>query len=380
MRPFFSVSSLSVEVFMAKAHRLRRSAFTLIELLVVIAIIGILIALLLPAVQKIREAAARITCTNNLKQIGLAMYNYESANTAFPPGIDARYASANVYLLPYIEQTAVSNNFDLRTGMWYFSAAANNVPPGNWAPGSPVPTATGLWGAEPAAKIFICPSAPDPKQTASVAQLRVCGWPDVDWPCGGPYDPSPTKQQCAAPPQGTGLRNLTTYNYTVNAGIIKDYIGRSNYGPMAGYLPIPSAKTYPAGNFRDYVGIFPWKGRTRVTEIADGTSNTIAFLETAGGYINFGTDNPANGWGSLSWATAIFFADYGTCPDHTNGNCHFDSTGRGMSSGQPGSFHGGNRINTLYGDGSVRSIPPDLDFSLYVFLCGKADGQIVTPD
>jgi prepilin-type processing-associated H-X9-DG protein len=303
------------------------------------------------------------------------MYNYESANNAFPPGIDARYASANVYLLPYLEQDAVYRNFDLKTGAFYFTLGANNVPPAAWTPGSPVPTATGLWGTQANLKVFICPSAPDAKQSNSVAQLRVCGWPDVDFPCG-PYDIN--SGQCAPAPAGSGLHNLTTYNYTVNSGSQKEVIGRSNYAPMAGYLPIQSSPK--STNFRDYVGIFPWKGRTRVTEISDGTSNTIAFLETAGGYITFSANNPANGWGSLSWASAIFFADYGTCPDHTNGNCHFDATGRGMSSGQPGSFHGGNRINTLYADGSVRSIPPDLDFTLYVYLCGKADGQVVSPD
>src|SRR5438874_1609979 len=98
-----------------------RNAFTLIELLVVIAIVGVLIGLLLPAVQKSREAASRIKCANNLKQIGLAMHNYLGTNSVLPPtgyfpvgGPNATW-SAPARLLPYIEQENLFRQIDFNT-------------------------------------------------------------------------------------------------------------------------------------------------------------------------------------------------------------------------------------------------------------------------
>lgn len=109
----------------------RRSAFTLVELLVVIAIIGILIALLLPAVQAAREAARRTQCNNNLKQIGLALHNYHDVHKKFPPGMTGGLGSGDklstiLFLLPFIEQTAVHDEV---------AASGFNQPPAaNYAP------------------------------------------------------------------------------------------------------------------------------------------------------------------------------------------------------------------------------------------------------
>ncbi len=113
---------------------MKRHAFTLVELLVVIAIIGILVSLLLPAVQAAREAARRMQCSNNLKQLGLATHNYLAAHSRLPLCLNgtAKPLSVHAYLLPFIEQTALYNQVDFKTS-W-------NTPTNAVARGTAVPT------------------------------------------------------------------------------------------------------------------------------------------------------------------------------------------------------------------------------------------------
>jgi prepilin-type N-terminal cleavage/methylation domain-containing protein len=117
----------------------RRSGFTLIELLVVIAIIAILIALLVPAVQKVRESAARTQCLNNLKQFGLALHNHHDSKKHFPAGRDSKDFSAHARLLPYLEQDNLYRTIDFKVS---YKNAINAEPIAQVVP------------------IFLCPSDP----------------------------------------------------------------------------------------------------------------------------------------------------------------------------------------------------------------------------
>jgi prepilin-type N-terminal cleavage/methylation domain-containing protein/prepilin-type processing-associated H-X9-DG protein len=134
--------------------------FTLVELLVVIAIIGVLVALLLPAVQAAREAARRMSCQNNMKQLGLAVHNYESSMKVLPPGGQPAPGTSNNYgvswlalIMPYSEQGAVYDKFDFegrtapQTGVVYFNGSFGNAHNGNLVRGHFI-------------KILFCPSSP----------------------------------------------------------------------------------------------------------------------------------------------------------------------------------------------------------------------------
>jgi prepilin-type N-terminal cleavage/methylation domain-containing protein len=107
----------------------RRHGFTLIELLVVIAIIAVLIGLLLPAIQMVRESANRVSCANNLKQLGLAMHAYHDANDRLPPSrLDVGKATWAVLILPYIEQDNLYRQWDLSKSYYDQNAVARQSP------------------------------------------------------------------------------------------------------------------------------------------------------------------------------------------------------------------------------------------------------------
>lgn len=145
----------------------RRSGFTLIELLVVIAIIAILIALLLPAVQQAREAARRTQCKNNLKQLGLALHNYEGTFQVFPMNGGSTGFSPQARILPYIEQANLQNLLDFNLKVY--------TGPG----GSQVPNPLMITLFASPLSVFLCPSDPAPPQSTanlgSPAQAYVFG-------------------------------------------------------------------------------------------------------------------------------------------------------------------------------------------------------------
>jgi prepilin-type N-terminal cleavage/methylation domain-containing protein len=212
---------------------LKTRGFTLIELLVVIAIIAILIGLLLPAVQKVREAAARAQCQNNMKQIALSANNYEAANGVLPPGNQSTsYCSAFVFLLPYMEQQNVYIQFP--TAMTTIGSGAG-VYWGNNA----------SWAAvNNQIKTFLCPS------DNAVTVVPTTG----DW------------------------AYVYTSGYTLYGGYFGNTptLGKSDYAPCAGYI----GTGYPI-----WQGVYDTDSKTTIPTIvqADGTSQTIGFGEYLGG-------------------------------------------------------------------------------------------------
>ena len=363
------------------SHRSRRSGFTLIELLVVIAIIAVLIGLLVPAVQKVREAAARIQCSNNLHQLALAAHNYEGTNTCLP-GYDTQFVGPLVRLLPYLEQDNQFKLFSFRPApegssqsgpnvffIWFRDPLNRPATTGDFT----VPRPPAVYGAEGNFKGFLCPSAPapDPSSTAIQAILPPPGDPATNTPSPRPFvDYNP------------GQGGPGTFWYATLPG--SQILGRTNYLPSAGDARPRIDRNNPTGPRVDAHGFFYYKSKEGVGRTPDGTSNTIMFVESAGGFLT-GLSAPADSpkWTNQAWAGAIWWSSAGICPNAQFANCTWNQSPPPYASPvfAAGSRHTGGLCNVAMGDGSVRGLnAPNIDSLSLAYLAGTRDGEVQTPD
>jgi prepilin-type N-terminal cleavage/methylation domain-containing protein/prepilin-type processing-associated H-X9-DG protein len=329
----------------------RRHGFTLIELLVVIAIIAILIGLLLPAVQKVREAAARIQCGNNLHQLAVAAHNYQATYNQLPPGMDNQEVGVCVFLLPFLEQETQAKIFSHDPSIPYYfsnpinrprSTGTDTIPPPPNPPGYPV------YGCQGNFKVFLCPSAPSPQQYVTVLLAE-------------DYDHAPQDY-------ASGLTRAHLYSSAPGRLVM----GRSSYLAMGGY--------YGNGEYPWGLGVFTYKSNNSLARIPDGTSNTFMFGEYVGGYIGWGgSGGIPNGLSGASWSAGFGYSGFAG-PSPTGSQR--DTRSQGCSAASPcdywytfGSDHTGHIMNVAMCDGSVRHITPGVDFSTWVYLSSMQDGQ-----
>lgn len=371
---------------MARTNR-RRMGFTLIELLVVIAIIAVLIGLLLPAVQKVREAASRASCMNNLHQIALAAHNYASTNGSLPSGSDRQDVGCLVYLLPYMEQQARYQNFSFNPTTYglYWQDPANRPPTTGSTTVPPPPAPRTLYGTQGNIKNLLCPSCIPPEQYVTVWLMYDDGIaPGVDFPPAvGPFVGG---NQGAWVPSG------------YPGGLI---MGRTNYLGVGGWWFPTAAKYYlrnPAnGNtYPQYYaipGCFDYKSHVALNQITDGTSNTFMFMEYIGANVNNGGGSVPNGWVGAPWTLGFLYAwasIYTTVPGYTAQiltNFQY-SNNINCTPGPPanclpgynlfGSMHTGGITMAAMADGSVRPISASIDVASYAWLSGIQDGQVIS--
>ncbi|MFN7893937.1 MAG: DUF1559 domain-containing protein [Pirellula sp.] len=336
---------------MKKIMGYRPKGFTLVELLVVIAIIGILVGLLLPAVQAAREAARRMQCSNNLKQLGLAAHNHESAFKSFPPGYVGEIpvaASMNeaantyighlIFLFPYMEATQIYDQWTTKRILSATAVGLTSMPAAEqdryrrWSGGA-YPTVS-LWDQHQfRISTLLCPTDNAYGNTTPLAGQT-----------NGAI--------------GTELR-VTPTGATMHGWLEPTNLGRTNYLGASGQLGIGIAS-------RDAKkGIFFNRSRTKFGDISDGTSNTLLFGEVTGAFLD-----PARGTGrqwSISWNAGPQWTEW-----HRPVYGYQNQKRWNMFS----SFHAGGIINATLGDGSVRSLANNMDAQVLIDTSSMADGIV----
>jgi prepilin-type N-terminal cleavage/methylation domain-containing protein/prepilin-type processing-associated H-X9-DG protein len=320
----------------------KRQAFTLIELLVVIAILAVLIGLLLPAVMKVREAANRMSCSNNLKQLSLALHLYEHNFRKFPPGrVIGPMPRAGVpqavshgwgpFILAYIEQQALADAYRWDLG---------NTDPAN----QPVVT-TPL-------KVFQCPSAEADRYYYTGPFARYGGMAA----CG---DYGPTWGADAALVSLRLIDQPRDFLYFIPAGS-------------------PNPNSIP--DLWVYRGVLVPNQMTRIRDIADGTSNTILLAEDAGrpqlwragSQILDQPDVVGGPWEAFYSG----FVVRGSNPDGSSpGPCSINCT----NNREVYSFHPGG-ANAAYADGSVHFLRADIDIRILAALVTQAGGEVISAE
>jgi len=306
-----------------------RRAFTLIELLVVIAIIAVLIALLLPAVQAAREAARRAQCTNNLKQLGLAMHNYESTNGSFAPGRNGCcYGTWVVYVLPYMEQSAMH-------ATWNFT-------------GNPAWNPDGLFTYGGAAN-------------TTLTYTRINAY------------------TCPSDTPNTPIGSIQSYNYAANFGTTSNDQRDELNGVMFGGAPFSDiAKNSSTGTKGGAYGI---------QDITDGTSNTVMISEVI---IGQGVDlRGFVHWGDAS-AFESYLAPNSPNPDriYTEDYVKYpfmnNPPGAASTADAPNMMASRSRhpggVNSLFCDGSVRFIKNSISLPTWRALSTTKGGEVISSD
>jgi prepilin-type N-terminal cleavage/methylation domain-containing protein len=352
--------------------RCRRPAFTLIELLVVIAIIAILIALLVPAVQKVREASARTTCSNNLKQIGLAAQNYHDANKSFPPlrlaGGDG-WATFWVLIMPFVEQGNLYSQWDLTKRYSQQTASARQTP---------VP-------------IYFCPSRRGPQAGLSVAEnFYVNDIAKIDPAQGGSANPNPNPLAEALQPRFSAANNppgaLGDYAACIgdmrgspNDPNSENWFNTASNGAIIIGNPTPSVSTTSAQT----LVLTTWTSNTSFNKILDGASNTFLAGEK---------HVPQGMFGRLKVGDGPVYSGAWSCfpgriagiedPIATGPTDFIPSTGApdGVYARRFGSWHPG-ICQFVFCDGTVRIIRNSIDTATLRRLAARDDGQSVNlPD